>query len=44
MTEAMTTQKEVWIEPEIRTLDVNETAGFPNRGGDGGRFVDCTKS
>jgi hypothetical protein len=44
MTEAVSTQKETWIEPEIRTLDVAETAGFPNRGRDGGRFVDCTRS
>lgn len=44
MTDAANTQKDSWIEPEIQTLDVSETAGFPNRGGDGGRFVDCTRS
>jgi len=44
MTDAANTQKDAWIEPEIQTLDVAETAGAPNRGGDGGRFVDCTRS
>ncbi len=44
MTGVIKIQKESWIEPEIQTLDISETAGFPNRGGDGGRFVDCTRS
>ncbi len=33
-----------WIEPEVGDLDIPETALFPNRGGDGGRSVDCTRS
>lgn len=39
-----TARKEAWIAPEIKTLDVAETQGLPNRGRDGGRFADCTKS
>lgn len=42
MTEAA--RKEAWIAPEIRTLDVDQTQGFRNRGNDGGRYIDCTKS
>ena len=37
-------RKEAWIAPEIKTLDLSETQTNPNRGGDGGRFVDCTRS
>lgn len=37
-------QKEVWVAPEIKTLDVTETSGGNHRGGDGGTYVDCTKS
>jgi hypothetical protein len=33
-----------WVEPEVVELSVAETAGFPGRGADGGRFVDCTLS
>ena len=44
MTDAANLQKDAWIEPEIQTLDVSETSGFPNRGGDGNRFIDCTRS
>lgn len=33
-----------WVEPEISELPVEDTAGFPGRGGDGGRFSDCTLS
>ena len=33
-----------WIEPEVSELKASATALFPNRGGDGGRFVDCTRS
>ncbi|WP_286691760.1 MULTISPECIES: hypothetical protein [unclassified Brevundimonas] len=33
-----------WVEPEVSELAVEETKGFPGRGGDGGRFVDCTLS
>ena len=35
---------EEWVEPEINSLDVEETYVFPNRGGDGGGFADCTRS
>ena len=33
-----------WVEPEVSELKASATAGFPARGGDGGRFVDCTRS
>lgn len=33
-----------WIEPDVTELTVSETAGFPRRGGDGGRNPDCTRS
>ena len=33
-----------WVEPEISVLAIEETAGFPGRGADGGRNVDCTLS
>jgi hypothetical protein len=33
-----------WIEPVVSELPVEDTAGFPGRGGDGGRFIDCTLS
>ena len=33
-----------WVEPEMTELNVTETAQFPNRGRDGGRYVDCTRS
>lgn len=33
-----------WVEPEIRTLPVEETAGNPGMGSDGGGFADCTLS
>jgi hypothetical protein len=33
-----------WVEPEISVLAIEETAGFPGRGADGGRFTDCTLS
>lgn len=36
--------KREWVELEISELAVEETMGFPGRGGDGGRFVDCTRS
>ncbi len=35
---------EVWIDPVIDTLDVEETNLFPNRGADGSRYPDCTRS
>lgn len=33
-----------WVEPEISTLAVEETAGFRGNGGDGGGYVGCTRS
>ncbi|ADW67873.1 hypothetical protein [Granulicella tundricola] len=34
-----------WVEPEIRQLDVRETASNEGFGGDGQkRFADCTRS
>jgi hypothetical protein len=40
-------QKKEWIEPQIRALDVRETAiGAPNRGGDlsVNGYIDCSLS
>ena len=34
----------VWVEPEVRYLDVTETALFPRVGRDGGNYPDCTRS
>lgn len=39
-----TAQLAAWIEPEIRTLPVEETANNPGSGADGGGFADCTLS
>lgn len=36
--------RRAWVQPEVAELKVAETAFFPGRGGDGGRFVDCTRS
>lgn len=33
-----------WVEPEITTLAVEETAGFSGTGSDGGPYPDCTRS
>jgi hypothetical protein len=34
-----------WVEPEVRMLDVRETAQFPHVGSDGGVVApDCTRS
>lgn len=33
-----------WIEPEITTLEIDETALIPNVGADGSPFPDCTRS
>lgn len=33
-----------WVEPEIATLAIEETAGLPTVGFDGGPKADCTKS
>jgi hypothetical protein len=38
-------QKEAWVAPEIRTLDVAETQTRNSRGSDGNpRYADCTRS
>ena len=41
-----TDQRLNWIEPEVRQLDVRETAAKPSAGSDGGggSFPDCTHS
>lgn len=39
-----TADRRAWIEPDVSELKVSQTEGFPNRGRDGGRFVDCTRS
>ena len=36
--------KTEWVDPEVRTLDVSETASRPGVGTDGGSFADCTLS
>lgn len=33
-----------WVEPELKRLEIAETEGFPNRGVDGNRHADCTRS
>ena len=41
----MPATKAVWVEPEIRALDIQETAGNPGVGTDGEtRWADCTLS
>jgi hypothetical protein len=39
-------QRKDWVEPEIRTLDLEDTFAFPGRGADvgGNPFVDCQRS
>lgn len=48
MTEASDTNKakQIWVEPEIRELDVMETFAFPGVGADvgGNPFPDCQRS
>ena len=44
MADITTERLDAWVEPEIITLEIEETFGFPGRGGDGGRFFDCTRS
>ncbi len=36
--------KATWIEPELKRLDIMETENLPNRGVDGNRHADCTRS
>ncbi|WP_447727330.1 hypothetical protein [Sphingomonas koreensis] len=33
-----------WVEPEISTLAVEETAGFNGAGADASPYPDCTRS
>ncbi|MFM5949981.1 MAG: hypothetical protein ACKOPM_12280 [Novosphingobium sp.] len=33
-----------WIEPQVSTLEIDETQTFPNAGADGSPFPDCTRS
>jgi len=34
-----------WVEPEVRTLEVRDTAAFPTLGGDGSlKYADSTRS
>lgn len=46
MTEHMEANQDrlTWVEPEISTLAIEETAGLPFPGGDGGGNPDCTNS
>ena len=37
-------RKETWVAPEIKTLEVGETQTRNARGGDGSRYLDCTRS
>lgn len=41
---APASQKETWVEPEIRTLDVGETYRFNLSGNDAGPYPDSTRS
>lgn len=36
--------KAAWVEPEVLTLNVLETAGLPRRGSDSSIHIDCTRS
>lgn len=36
--------KAIWVEPEVLTLNVLETAGLPRRGSDSSIHIDCTRS
>lgn len=36
--------KSPWVEPEVMILDITDTALLPNRGSDGSRHLDCTRS
>jgi hypothetical protein len=37
-------ERREWVGPVVSELPVEDTAGFPGRGGDGGRSIDCTRS
>lgn len=36
--------KSAWVEPAVMILDITDTALVPNRGADGSRHADCTRS
>ena len=36
--------KLAWVEPAVVSLNIEETRLFPNRGSDGSRHADCTRS
>lgn len=36
--------KASWVEPELKRLDIMDTELLPNRGADGSRHADCTRS
>lgn len=44
MTDTRNDPRKSWIEPQVAELEIPQTAVLPGRGGDGGAFVDCTRS
>ncbi len=44
MTAGISKCKAAWVEPEVLTLNVLDTAILPNRGADSSIHVDCTRS
>lgn len=45
MTDTSAVRKEIWVAPEIKSLDIDETNRASRRGGDGNAiYVDCTRS
>ncbi|HQV02277.1 MULTISPECIES: hypothetical protein [unclassified Novosphingobium] len=44
MTNTIEAKLAAWIEPEVSTLEIDETHTFPNNGADGSPFPDCTRS
>jgi hypothetical protein len=44
MTNNTETKLAAWIEPQVSTLEIDETHTFPNLGADGSPFPDCTRS
>ena len=36
--------KLAWVEPAVVSLNIEETHNLPNRGADGNRHADCTRS
>lgn len=41
-----TTEQQMWVEPQVRALDVRETFALPGTGADvgGNTFPDCQRS